>query len=163
MCIILIYRRLLQGKYEDSVRMYRRGFEIAQDLAVVETIETTRVDYGIGLAHTLLTGYSECMDQVNKSNMQRLLDFKRSRWNTFSEEDEDNGGTAYRISQQNSIVGSQTKDNDLPCEEGNMDVAGEVSDEAAVDQNGKQEKVNGGSDSGVTSEGEDVRNGQTET
>ena len=132
---------LCQGKYEDAVRMYRRGFEIAQDLAVVETTETTRVEYGIALAHTLLAGYSQCMDQVGKSNMQRLLDFKSSRWDTFSEEaalqegDED--------SRPSSAVGSG---------ENGGSVEGEV----------KDEQLDGGTDSGVTSEGENGKDGQVE-
>ena len=130
--------------------MYRRGFEIAQDLAVVETVETTRVEYGIALAHTLLTGYSQCMDQFNKSNVQRLLDFKSSRWDTFSEE--------ARIQEEGGLEDSQPS-----SELGSVENEGSLEREGAKETKvldpfpggeDKDESANGGTDSGVTSEGE---------
>lgn len=137
--------------------MYRRGFEIAQDLAAVETTETTRVEYGIALAHTLFTGYAHCMDQVNKSNIQRLLDFKSSRWDTFSEEATalDQGGEGSRPS---SDVGSGENGGSLE-EEGEME---NIATEPAPDGETKEEVANGGTDSGVMSEGENGNNDQAE-
>lgn len=146
-----------QGKYEDAIRMYRRGFEIAQDLASVETTETTRVEYGIALAHTLFAGYSQCMDQVGKSNMQRLLDFKSSRWDTFSEEargdDEDDEG-----SQPSSAVGSEENGDTVEGEREKENVTTDTAPEGEV----KDEQIDGGTDSGVTSEGENSKDGQVE-
>ena len=147
---------MCQGKYEDAVRMYRRGFEIAQDLAAVETTETTRVEYGIALAHTLLAGYSQCMDQVGKSNMQRLLDFKSSRWDTFSEEsaaeEGDEGG------QPSSAVGSGENGGSVEGEEEKENVITNPAPEGEA----KDEQLDGGTDSGVTSEGENGTDGQVE-
>ncbi|KAK2563254.1 Tetratricopeptide repeat protein 29, partial [Acropora cervicornis] len=140
-CLGAIYNSL--GKYEDAIRMYRRGFEIAQDLAALETTETTRVEYGIALAHTLLTGYSQCMDQVSKNNTQRLLDFKSSRWDTFSEEERVEVGCE-EVCQPNSDVGSAENEGSLQSEEVKETDGGEEKDGSA----------NGGTDSGVTSEGE---------
>lgn len=138
--------------------MYRRGFEIAQDLAAVETTETTRVEYGMALAHTLLAGYSQCMDQAGKTNMQRLLDFKSSRWDTFSEEatlgDEENEG-----SPPSSAVG--TGDNGDSVEEENGKENGTT--EPAREGEAKDAQINGGTDSGVTSEGENGKDGQVES
>lgn len=147
---------ICQGKYEDAVRMYRRGFEIAQDLAAVETTETTRVEYGIALAHTLLAGYSQCMDQVGKSNMQRLLDFKSSRWDTFSEEaalEEGDEG-----SQPSSAVGSG-ENGDSVEGEGEKE---NVTTDPAPEGEARDEPLDGGTDSGVTSEGENGKDGQVE-
>lgn len=138
--------------------MYTRGFEIAQDLAAVETTETTRVEYGIALAHTIFTGYSQCLDQVGKCNIQRLLDFKSSRLDTFSEEaiaDYE----ATKGSLPSSDLGSGENDEpplgdgeeNLPC---NTAPGGDTI---------KEEVTNGGTDSGVTSEGEDGKKGQTES
>lgn len=137
--------------------MYRRGFEIAQDLAAVETTETTRVEYGIALAHTLFTGYSQCMDQVNKNNIQRLLDFKSSRWDTFSEEvtAENEGG---EDSQPSSDVGSGENGGSIEVEGEKENVAGG----SAPDGENKDEPANGETDSGVTSEEENGKNGQGE-
>ena len=134
--------------------MYRRGFEIAQDLAVVETTETTRVEYGIALAHTLFTGYSQCMDQVTKNNIQRLLDFKSSRWDTFSEEvaAENEGG---EDSQPSSDVGSGENGGSLEGDQ--KENAAGVS---PTDGEDKDEPANGETDSGVTSEGENGKNRQ---
>ena len=136
--------------------MYRRGFEIAQDLAAVETTETTRVEYGIALAHTLLAGYSQCMDQVGKSNMQRLLDFKSSRWDTFSEEaalEEGDEG-----SQPSSAVGSGENGDSVEGEGEKENVATDPAPEGEP----KDEQLDGGTDSGVTSEGENGKDGQVE-
>lgn len=135
--------------------MYRRGFEIAQDLAAVETTEATRVEYGMALAHTLLAGYSQCMDQVGKSNMQRLLDFKSSRWDTFSEEatlDEGDEG-----SQPSSAVGSGENSNSVEGEGEKENVTTDPAPEGEV-----KEQIDGGTDSGVTSEGENGKDGQLE-
>lgn len=156
-CLGAIYNSL--GKYEDAVRMYRRGFEIAQDLAAVETTETTRVEYGIALAHTLFTGYSQCMDQINKGNIQRLLDFKSSRWDTFSDEAiaEEEGSEE---SQPGSDVGSAENGGSLEGEgEGEKE---NVATDSAPDGENKDELANEGTDSGVTSEGEIGKNGQEE-
>lgn len=149
-----IYNSL--GKYEDAVRMYRRGFEIAQDLAAVETTETTRVEYGIALAHTLLAGYSQCMDQVGKSNMQRLLDFKSSRWDTFSEESAAEKGD--EGSQPSSAVDSGENGGSVEGEEEKENVIINSAPEGEV----KDEQLDGGTDSGVTSEGENGKDGQVE-
>ena len=137
--------------------MYRRGFEIAQDLASVETTETTRVEYGMALAHTIFTGYSQCLDQVGKSSIQRLLDFKSSRWDTFSAEAtaDDDGGEG---SQPSSDVGSGENGDSLAVE-------GQKENEATDPDPGgetKDEPTNGGTDSGVTSEGEDGTDGGAE-
>ena len=136
--------------------MYTRGFEIAQDLAAVETTETTRVEYGIALAHTIFTGYSQCLDQVGKSNIQRLLDFKSSRLDTFSEEaiaDDE----ATKGSLPSSDLGSgENEEPPLGDGEGNL-----PGDTVSGVEN-KDEVTNGGTDSGVTSEGEDGKKGQTE-
>ena len=144
-----------QGKYEDAVRMYRRGFEIAQDLAAVEITETTRVEFGMALAHTLLAGYSQCMDQVGKNNMQRLLDFKSSRWDTFSEEAalEDDEG-----SRPSSAVGSGENGDTIEGEGEEENVTADT----APDGEAKDEQIDGGTDSGVTSEGENGKDGQVE-
>lgn len=151
-----IYNSL--GKYEDAVCMYRRGFEIAQDLAAVETTETTRVEYGVALAHTLLAGYSQCMDQLSKSNMQRLLDFKSSRWDTFSEEAalgvKENEG-----SQPSSVVGTGESGDSF---EGEGDQKIRTSYPAAKGET-MDEQMNGGSDSGVTSEGENGKDDHLES
>lgn len=155
--LVFVSSPIPQGKYEDAVRMYRRGFEIAQDLAAVETTETTRVEYGIALAHTLLTGYSQCMDQVGKSNIQRLLDFKSSRWDTFSEEAtaDDEVGEG---SQPSSDVGSGENGD---ARDGEGEEENEATDPAPEGE-AKEEPANGGTDSGVTSEGENGSNDQTE-
>lgn len=145
-----------QGKYEDAVRMYRRGFEIAQDLAAVETTETTRVEYGIALAHTLLAGYSQCMDQVGKSNMQRLLDFKSSRWDTFSEESAAEEGD--EGSRPSSAVGSGENGGSVEGEKEKENVITNPGPEGEA----KDEQLDGGTDSGVTSEGENGKDGQVE-
>jgi len=147
---------MCQGKYEDAVRMYRRGFEIAQDLAAVETTETTRVEYGIALAHTLLARYSQCMDQVGKSNMQRLLDFKSSRWDTFSEESAAEEGD--EGSQPSSAVGSGENGGSVEGEEEKENVIIDPAPEGEA----KDEQLDGGTDSGVTSEGENGKDGQVE-
>lgn len=146
------------GKYEDAVRMYRRGFEIAQDLTAVETTETTRVEYGVALAHTLLAGYSQCMDQLSKSNMQRLLDFKSSRWDTFSEEAA-LGFKANEGSQPSSVVGTGESGDSV---EGQDDKENGTSDPISEGEP-KDEQVNGGSDSGVTSEGENGKDDHLES
>ena len=153
-CCLVFIR---QGKYEDAVRMYRRGFEIAQDLAAVETTENTRMEYGIALAHTLLAGYSQCMDQVGKNNMQRLLDFKSSRWDTFSEEAtlEEEGDDG---SQPSSAVGSGENVDTVEGEGEKEDVPTDTAPEGET----KDEQVDGGTDSGVTSEGENGKDGQVE-
>ena len=147
---------MCQGKYEDAVRMYRRGFEIAQDLAAVETTETTRVEYGIALAHTLLAGYSQCMDQVGKSNLQRLLDFKSARWDTFSEESAAEEGD--EGSQPSSAVGSGENGGSVEGEEEKENVITNPAPEGEA----KDEQLDGGTDSGVTSEGENGKDGQVE-
>ena len=147
---------MCQGKYEDAVRMYRRGFEIAQDLAAVETTETTRVEYGIALAHTLLAGYSQCMDQVGKSNLQRLLDFKSARWDTFSEESAAEEGD--KGSQPSSAVGSGENGGSVEGEEEKENVITNPAPEGEA----KDEQLDGGTDSGVTSEGENGKDGQVE-
>ena len=147
---------MCQGKYEDAVRMYRRGFEIAQDLATVEITETTRVEYGIALAHTLLAGYSQCMDQVGKSNIQRLLDFKSSRWDTFSEEAAAEEGD--EGSQPSSAVGSGENGGSVEGEEEKENV---ITD-SAPEGEAKDEQLDGGTDSGVRSEGENSKDGQVE-
>lgn len=146
---------MCQGKYEDAVRMYRRGFEIAQDLAAVETTETTRVEYGIALAHTLLAGYSQCMDRVCKSNIQRLLDFKSSRWDTFSEEAAFEGDEG---SEPSSAVGSGENGGSV---EGEGEKENVITDPAPEGE-AKDEQLDGGTDSGVTSEGESGKDGQVE-
>ena len=138
--------------------MYRRGFEIAQDLTAVETTETTRVEYGVALAHTLLAGYSQCMDQLSKSNMQRLLDFKSSRWDTFSEEAA-LGFKANEGSQPSSVVGTGESGDSV---EGQDDKENGTSDPISEGEP-KDEQVNGGSDSGVTSEGENGKDDHLES
>ena len=137
--------------------MYTRGFEIAQDLAAVETTETTRVEYGIALAHTIFTGYSQCLDQVGKSNIQRLLDFKSSRLDTFSEEaiaDDE----AAKGSLPSSDLGSGEND-EPPLGDGEENLPSDTAPGVET----KDEVTNGGTDSGVTSEGEDGKKGQTES
>ena len=140
--------------------MYRRGFEIAQDLAAVETTETTRVEYGVALAHTLLAGYSQCMDQVSKSNIQRLLDFKSSRWDTFSEEATlgDEEGEENEGSQPSSVVGTGESEDSV---EGEDDKETRTTDPTAEGET-KDVQMNGGSDSGVTSEGENGKDDHLE-
>ena len=136
--------------------MYTRGFEIAQDLAAVETTETTRVEYGIALAHTIFTGYSQCLDQVGKSNIQRLLDFKSSRLDTFSEEaiaDDE----ATKGSLPSSDLGSGENE-EPPLGDGEGNLPGDT----VPGVENKDEVTNGGTDSGVTSEGEDGKKGLTE-
>lgn len=79
-----IYNSL--GKYEDSVRMFKRAFEIANDLGEWEVIQRCRVELGVAVAHTALGGYSECMNNLEKPNIQRLLDFKSARFESFTDE-----------------------------------------------------------------------------
>lgn len=66
--------------------MFTRAYEIANDLGETETIEQSRVQMGIAVAHTVLDGYSECMDNLDKPNMERLLVFKSTRLESFTEE-----------------------------------------------------------------------------
>lgn len=109
-----IYNSL--GKYEDSVRMYKRAFEIANDLGEWVVIQRCRVELGVAVAHTTLGGYSECMNNLDKQNIQRLLDFKSARLESFTDE----GKEEYlsEVSQKTGETKSEVSNND-----GESDVA----------------------------------------
>ncbi|EDO47081.1 predicted protein, partial [Nematostella vectensis] len=72
-----------QGKYLDSVRMFQRAYEIAQDLHNPVITEQARIQLGIASGHVVLSGYASCMNDVNKPNIIRILDFKSTREDSF--------------------------------------------------------------------------------
>ena len=156
---ILLSNSSSKGKYEESLRLYRRAFEIAQDLGSTEVTEGTRVQYGIAVAHTILGGYTETMDQIiDKLNIQRLLDFKSSRINTFSDEaqvEEAELDADARMEETTGDAGSQ--------ESGAVESTGSgdgreepESSEQNIPEGQSLRDATGGADSGVMSEGEEL-------
>lgn len=99
--------------------MFTRAYEIANDLGERDIIENTRVVLGIAVAHTVFGTYSECMDNLDKANVQRLLDFKSARVESFTEEGQGNyfagiSSKAGRTKSEDSSVSSFTHASENP-------------------------------------------------
>ena len=149
-----------QGKYKDSVRMFKRAYEIANELGEPEAIEQSRVELGVAAAHTVLGGYSQCMDNLDKANIQRLLDFKSARLESFTDE----GKEEYLA--EVSLEAGETQSEESNTGESGVAVASDQGPSEAEetlenqDKNDNQTMDTNGVNSGVTSETE---NGKTES
>lgn len=153
-----IYNSL--GKYKDSVRMFKRAYEIANELGEQEAIEQSRVELGVAAAHTVLGGYSECMDNLDKANIQRLLDFKSARLESFTDE----GKEEYlaEVSQEmgeTKSEGSNTGESGVAADDKGPSSAAETLENQ--DKNDDQITDTNGVDSGVTRRETD--NGKSES
>lgn len=77
---------VFKGKYYDGVQMFKRSYEIAQDLGNPVITEDARIQLGIASAHHVLSGLCSTMNDLNKNNLQKILDFKSARQDAFLEE-----------------------------------------------------------------------------
>jgi len=83
-CLGAIYNSI--GKYEEAAKYFQCAYEVARELNDPETIEVTRVQYGIAIAHSLLAGFAECLNDITRPNTERILSWKSSRIDSFTPE-----------------------------------------------------------------------------
>lgn len=63
--------------------MFKRSYKIAQDLGNPVVTEDARIQLGIASAHHVLSGLCSTMNDLNKNNLQKILDFKSVRQDAF--------------------------------------------------------------------------------
>ncbi|XP_031553571.1 tetratricopeptide repeat protein 29-like [Actinia tenebrosa] len=142
------------GKYLEGVRMFKRAYEIAQDLGNPVVIENARIQLGITNGHLMLSGFSTTMNNVCKSNIQKILDFKSSRSDSFSD------GEQRHDNQSRAEVHIDSESQDSAQESGVQETNEAETEESTQKQLSEEEnsgidaKENVGSDSGITSEQE---------
>lgn len=144
--------------------MFKRAYEIAQDLGNPVITEDARIKLGIAVAHHVLGGICGAMNDVNKPNLQRLLDFKSARLDTFGGEiqPEPPEGTSSRAevvpelsNQQSTSEESGVAENSTPNDE---TATGDDDDQPAKDSENEQIETKDQTehdDSGVNSEQEE--------
>lgn len=144
--------------------MFKRAYEIAQDLGNPVVIEDARIQLGIASAHNVLRGFCSTMNNVNKINLQKILDFKSARLDAFVGEVNDQ--TSEEPSSRNEVL----PDLDSPTEESGVVENGEATEPVEtgesnlqpVSAEGEAEAAEGSEnketeDSGVTSEQEEEK------
>lgn len=145
--------------------MFRRSYEIAQDLGNPVVTEDARIKLGIATAHHVLSGFCSTMNDVNKPNLQKILDFKSARTDTFFGDEEpqpDEGPSSQtevlqELSMQENISEELVAENGAPADEtdavDDADQQPKESETEEIETTDKTEKDL--SDAGVTSEHED--------
>lgn len=142
--------------------MFKRAYELAQDLGNPVVTEDARIQLGIASSHLVLSGFCSTMNVVNKPNLQKLLDFKSSRAESFFGGEED--GTPEQGTNSRAEVipdpdsqGSTAQDSGIAE---NEDAKAEVDDVSSKevgeekDETTAKEATNETTDSGATSEHE---------
>lgn len=145
--------------------MFKRAYEIAQDLGNPVIAEDARIKLGIAVAHHVLGGFCGAMNDINKPNLQRLLDFKSARLDTFGGEiqPESREGPSSRAevvpepsNQQSTSEESGVAENSTPNDE--IITASDDDDQQPKDSENEQLETKDQSehiDSGVNSEQEE--------
>lgn len=152
--------------------MFKRAYEIAQDLGNPVIAEDARIKLGIAVAHHVLGGICGAMNDINKPNLQRLLDFKSARLDTFGGElqPEQREGPSSRAevvpelsNQQSTSEESGVAENSTPNDEitmaGDDDQQPEDSENTQQTEQIETKDESERKDSGVNSEHEESKDG----
>lgn len=141
--------------------MFKRAYEIAQDLGNPVVTEDARIQLGIASSHLILSGFCSTMNVVNKPNLQKLLDFKSSRAESFFGGEEDGApeqGTSSRaeVVPDSDSQGSTAQDSGIAENEEAKAEVHDVSSKVGDEKNEAtaKETTNETTDSGATSEQE---------
>lgn len=141
--------------------MFKRAYEIAQDLGNPIVIENARIQLGIANGHLILSGFSTTMNNVCKTNIQKILGFKSSRLDSFTDGEQD--VLLHHDSQSRVEVHLESESQDSAQESGIQETNEAEVEESAKEQpseeenSGTEAKENAGSDSGITSELEEEK------
>ncbi|KAK3099441.1 hypothetical protein FSP39_004392 [Pinctada imbricata] len=76
-----IYNSL--GKYEEATEYFSKAYNIARSMGDMESISTNRVQYGIAMAHRMMTGFGEHVVLGNRPSLERLIQWKDDRTDEF--------------------------------------------------------------------------------
>jgi len=74
----------LMGKYEQAANYFRQSYELSLNKLPQSKLKHSSCEYGISLAHGLLTGESESISFNNKKSIESLLFWKSERLQNFS-------------------------------------------------------------------------------
>ncbi|KAK6172611.1 hypothetical protein SNE40_016231 [Patella caerulea] len=76
-----LYNKL--GQYEEASEYFSKAYNISRSLGQTSAIHVNRVQYGIALAHRMMSGFGKHLVQTNQPSIERLTEWKSARTDEF--------------------------------------------------------------------------------
>jgi hypothetical protein len=77
---------ILQSRYEEAAEYFTKAYNISRSLNDKEAISSSRVQYGIAIAHKMLSHVSKHVENANRQCVVRIIDWKSARNDQFEKE-----------------------------------------------------------------------------
>ncbi|XP_064637606.1 tetratricopeptide repeat protein 29-like isoform X2 [Lineus longissimus] len=77
------------SRYEEASEYFTKAYNISRSLNDKEAISSSRVQYGIAIAHKMLVHVSKHVESANRQCVGRMVDWKSSRNDQFEKEIKD--------------------------------------------------------------------------
>ncbi len=77
-----------QGQYTQASQFFRQSFETSQLADCLDTVESTRTEYGIGAAHELFERYTKFIVLNDKTANTRVMSWRDGRSQVRGSEEE---------------------------------------------------------------------------
>ncbi|XP_074651285.1 uncharacterized protein LOC141906035 [Tubulanus polymorphus] len=71
------------SQYEEAAMYFTKAYDIARAMNDKEAISSSRVQYGIAMAHKMMYRVSKHVNHANRPCMERLVDWKNNRNSSF--------------------------------------------------------------------------------
>ncbi|XP_072899032.1 tetratricopeptide repeat protein 29 isoform X1 [Hemitrygon akajei] len=88
------------GQYNVACDYIWRGYEIAMTLGDLRLVEIMQVHFSIYKAHTMMTTYCHCVEAAGHLDLERLVTWKDSRVDMFSDSSMEDAAAGRPFSQQ---------------------------------------------------------------
>ncbi|XP_013400140.1 tetratricopeptide repeat protein 29 [Lingula anatina] len=74
------------GKYDKATEYFSKAYNLSRALNDQESIKTSRVHYGVAMAHNMMQGFCNHLITPTKPSMERQVEWKSTRVDEFSKE-----------------------------------------------------------------------------
>uniref|UniRef100_UPI00398EE6E6 tetratricopeptide repeat protein 29 isoform X2 n=1 Tax=Pristiophorus japonicus TaxID=55135 RepID=UPI00398EE6E6 len=102
------------GQYDIACKYIWRGYEIAMTLGDLHLLEIMQVHFGIFKAHAMMTIYCRHVEAAGHINLERLVTWKDSRKDTFSDPIIEDVATVKQVGTESAVEVKMSNEETLP-------------------------------------------------